>query len=72
MCGHLGLAQQEGTLGLRSPPWTPGAAPVAGRPLGQRPLFPLLVRVLFHLELEFVLHLALATLEHAQICAVFV
>ena len=49
---------------------SPGGAPRVGRrdPFGLQGLRPLyLVRVLFVYDLSFVLHLALATPEHAQI-----
>ena len=56
-------------------PWTPGAAPPSpGRPsLGAAPPLPLFrERFLFNSDSSFVLHLALATPEHAQISAVLV
>ena len=48
---------------------TRGGAPSPGRPsLGAAPPLPLFIeKFLFNSDLSFVLHLALATLEHAQI-----
>jgi len=51
---------------------TRGGAPSPGRPsLGAAPPLPLFIeKFLFNSDLSFVLHLALATLEHTQISAV--
>ena len=74
------LAQKRplcGRLGLRPPPFPgrQGRRPhlLAAPPLGAAPPLPLFrERFPFISDLSFVLHLALATLEHTQISAVLV
>ena len=61
------MAQQEGPDGAPREVVNSNRGTVASALLFTPLLY--LVRVLFHLELEFCLHLALATPEHAQIRA---
>ena len=73
MCGRLELAQQRVPRAAPPHPGRQGWRPLAGRASPRAaPPFPFISQSHVSLELEFVLHLALATLEHAQIRAVLV